>query len=107
MLGGRKRWASIACCRRVPERHLSSELLEKGRYKIMKGLFWLGLVLLVLGIAWRFVAIPQRERHGIEAGGASIGVEVKHDEKLPPWASGLLIAGGVVMMIAGGRQRAA
>ena len=71
----------------------------------MKGLFWLGLVVLILGVASLFVAVPQRERHGIEAGGASIGVEVKHDEKLPPWASGLMIAGGVALMIAGGRRR--
>jgi hypothetical protein len=71
----------------------------------MKALFWLGLVILILGIASLFVAIPQRERHGIEAGGASIGVELKHDEKLPPWASGLMIAGGVALMIAGGRRR--
>ena len=72
----------------------------------MKALFWLGLILLIVGVASLFVAFPQRERHGIEAGGASIGVEVKHDEKLPPWASGLLIAGGVVLMVAGGRRRA-
>ena len=71
----------------------------------MKALFWLGLVILILGIASLFVAIPQRERHGIEAGGASIGVELKHDEKLPPWASGLMIAGGVALMIAGSRRR--
>ena len=71
----------------------------------MKALFWLGLVILILGIASLFVAIPQRERHGIEAGGASIGVELKHDEKLPPWASGLMIAGGVALMIAGGKRR--
>jgi hypothetical protein len=71
----------------------------------MKGLFWLGLVVLILGVASLFVAVPQRERHGIEAGGASIGVEVKHDEKLPPWASALMIAGGVALMIAGGKRR--
>lgn len=72
----------------------------------MRGLFWLGVILVILGVASLFVAIPQRERHGIEAGGASIGVELKHDEKIPPWASALLVAGGAVLMIAGRGRRA-
>jgi hypothetical protein len=72
----------------------------------MKAIFWIGLVVLILGIASLFVAIPQRERHGIEAGGASIGMEIKHDEKLHPAFSALLIAGGAVLMIAGRGRKA-
>jgi len=72
----------------------------------MKALFWLGLVVLILGVASLFVAIPQREKHGISAGGAEIGVETRHDEKLSPVISGVLIAGGAALMIAGRGRRA-
>jgi hypothetical protein len=70
----------------------------------MKALFWVGLVILILGVGSLFIAIPQREKHGIEAGGASIGVETRHDEKIPPLYSGMMIAGGVALMIAGRRR---
>jgi hypothetical protein len=71
----------------------------------MKALFWIGLVILVLGVASLFVAIPQREKHGISAGGASIGMEIKHNEKVSPVISALLIGGGAVLMIAGRRRK--
>jgi hypothetical protein len=76
------------------------------RYEVqsMKALFWVGLVVLILGVVLLLVPIPQREKHGIEAGGASIGVETKHDEKVPPLYAGLMIAGGAVLMIAGRRR---
>ena len=72
----------------------------------MKALFWIGLLVLVLGIASLFVAIPQRERHGVSAGGASVGMEIKHEEKVSPVISAVLIAGGAVLMIAGRGRRA-
>jgi hypothetical protein len=71
----------------------------------MKILFWVGLVVLVLGIVSLFVAIPQKERHGVEIGGASVGVEVKNDQKVSPIISAILIAGGAGMMIAAGTSR--
>jgi hypothetical protein len=67
----------------------------------MKGLFWLGLVLVVLGIASLVVPIPHSEREGVKVGGASIGVETKHQEKVSPIISAVLIAAGAGMMIAG------
>ena len=72
----------------------------------MKALFWFGLLVLVLGIASLFVAIPRSEREGIRAGNVDIGVQMKHSEKVSPVVTVILIAGGIGMMIAGGRGRA-
>ncbi len=72
----------------------------------MKALFWLGLLVLALGIASLFVAIPRSEREGIRAGNVDIGVQMKHNEKVSPVVTVILIAGGIGMMIAGGRGRA-
>jgi hypothetical protein len=70
----------------------------------MRILFWAGLVVLVLGILSFFVAVPKHDRHGVSVGGASVGIDLKHNERLPPWAGGIMIAGGIFMMISG-RQR--
>ena len=67
----------------------------------MKGLFWIGLVLLILGVASLFVPIPHSEREGVKVGGASVGIETKHQEKVSPVISVVLIAAGAGMMIAG------
>ena len=71
----------------------------------MRVLFWAGLVVLILGIASLFIAVPQRETHGIRAGDVSIGVQTQHDQKVSPIVSAVMIVGGVSMMIAGGRAR--
>ena len=73
----------------------------------MKILLVLGLIVLVLGICSFFVPIPRHESEGIKVGDATFGVQVKHEEHLPPWVGGVLIAGGIAMMIAGGRGKAA
>ena len=67
----------------------------------MKPLFVIGIVILVVGVASLFIAIPQRQRHGVEAGGLSIGVETVDRQKVHPAISAVLIAGGVALMIAG------
>lgn len=67
----------------------------------MKGLFVLGTVLLILGLVSLVVPIPHNERSGVKVGGASIGVETRHDEKVSPIISVVLIAAGAGMMIAG------
>ena len=41
----------------------------------MKPLFWVGLVLLILGLASLVIAVPRNEREGIKVGGVSVGVE--------------------------------
>lgn len=71
----------------------------------MRILFMIGLILLILGLASLFVPIPQRERHGIEAGNLSIGVETVRREKVHPAVSGVLIFSGAVLMIASRRRK--
>ena len=70
----------------------------------MKPLFWIGLVVLILGLASLVIPIPSNERQGLEAGGVSIGVEVRTEEKVSPILSAVMILGGLGAM-AVGRQR--
>jgi hypothetical protein len=72
----------------------------------MKMLFWVGLVVLILGIASFLVPMPHSENHGIKAGDMSIGVQTTHNEKVSQIISAVLVLGGAGMMIAGGRGRA-
>ncbi|MBZ5531974.1 MAG: hypothetical protein LAO20_11135 [Acidobacteriia bacterium] len=67
----------------------------------MKNLFWIGVVLLVLGVASLFIPLPHTEREGMKAGGISLGIETRHEEKLPPIVSGLMMVAGAGLMIAG------
>jgi hypothetical protein len=71
----------------------------------VKGLLWIGVVVLVLGIASLFVPIPHSERQGIKAGNIDIGVQTQHSENVSPIVSAVLISGGIGMMIAGSRRR--
>jgi len=71
----------------------------------MKLLFWIGLVVLILGIASLIVPIPHNERNGLTVGGVSLGVETRHEEKLSPALSAVLILGGLGTMAAGGRRK--
>jgi hypothetical protein len=70
----------------------------------MKPLMVVGILLLVLGIASLFVPIPHNENQGISAGDMHIGVQVRHDEKVSPIISAVLIIGGVGLMVAGKRK---
>ena len=67
----------------------------------VKALFWIGAVVLVLGIASLVVPIPRNERDGIKIGGLSVGVETLHDEKVSPYLSAVMILGGIGTMVAG------
>ena len=71
----------------------------------MRALFIAGIVVLVIGIASFFVSVPVKQKHSMKAGPVSLGVETTDYEKLPPAVSGVLIAAGAVMMIAGGKRR--
>jgi hypothetical protein len=66
----------------------------------MRFLFWVGVIFVVLGIASLVVPIPHTEHSGVKVGGASIGIETRHDEKVSPIVSAVLIAAGAGMMIA-------
>ena len=67
----------------------------------MKQLFWIGLVLIVLGFASLVIPVPHSEREGISAGGMSMGIQTQHSEKVSPIISAVLLLGGIGMMIAG------
>jgi hypothetical protein len=67
----------------------------------MKPLFWVGIVLLVIGVASLVIPIPRTQRDGISAGGMSMSVETKHSERVSPVISAVLILAGAGMLIAG------
>ncbi len=70
----------------------------------MKGLFFVGLIVLILGLVSLVVPIPQREREGISIGGVSLGVETRHEETDHPALSAVMILGGFGAMAAGKRK---
>jgi hypothetical protein len=67
----------------------------------MKGLFVIGLLVLVLGIASLIIPIPRTEKNGISVGDVSLGVTTQHNEKIHPAISAVMIVGGMVCMAAG------
>jgi len=71
----------------------------------MKALFWIGIVVLLLGIVTLFVPIPRSEREGFKAGGVTIGIETQRSEKIPPIISGVMILAGAGMLITGKKLR--
>lgn len=71
----------------------------------MRALLIAGLILLVLGVASLFVAVPYKERHKVEAGPISLGVTTTDSRKLPPAVSAILIVAGAGLMVAGARGK--
>ena len=67
----------------------------------MKALFWIGLVVLILGIVSLVVPIPHSDREGVTVGGVSLGVETRHEEKVHPVLSAVMILGGLGAIAAG------
>ncbi len=65
----------------------------------MKQLFWVGMVLIVLGLASLVIPLPHSERDGISAGGVSLGIQTQHSETVSPIISAVLIVGGAGLMI--------
>ena len=70
----------------------------------MKALFWIGLLVLILGVVSLAVPIPRSERSGVSVGGVSVGIETRHDERTPPVVSAAMILVGAGLMIAGKRK---
>ena len=66
-------------------------------------MLFVGLILVVLGIASLVVPVPHSEMQGIKAGDVSIGVQTTHNERVSPLISAVLIAGGIALSIAGAR----
>jgi hypothetical protein len=73
----------------------------------MKMFQYAGLLLLVLGIASLVVPIPHSENQGIKIGDAGIDVQTTHSERVSPVISVVLIAGGIVLALAGARSTSA
>jgi hypothetical protein len=71
----------------------------------MKILLFIGLLMVVLGIASLIVPIPRSETQGIKIGDTNIGVQTSHSERVSPIISVVLIAGGISLAIAGARTR--
>jgi hypothetical protein len=71
----------------------------------MKTLLYAGLLLIVLGIASFVVPIPHTETEGIKVGGANLGIQTSHSERVSPIISIVLIAGGIALSIAGTRAK--
>ncbi len=67
----------------------------------MKAVLVVGLIILVLGILSFFVGIPRTDTTGIKIGGASVGVQTRHTERLPEAASIALVVGGIVLIAVG------
>lgn len=70
----------------------------------MKALFWIGLAVLMLGVASLVVPIPHNQRSAVGIGDVSLTVGTRTEEKVPPALSGVLVICGVGAMIAGKRK---
>jgi hypothetical protein len=70
----------------------------------MRALLWVGLVVLILGLASLVVPIPRTDRESLTVAGVSLGVEAQHQEKLSPALSAVMILGGLGAMAAGRRK---
>ncbi|MGB6386976.1 MAG: hypothetical protein WBD25_21735 [Terriglobales bacterium] len=71
----------------------------------MKMLLYVGLLLIVLGIASLIVSIPHSQTEGIKIGNTNLGVQTSHSERVSPIVSIVLIAGGIALSMAGARSR--
>jgi hypothetical protein len=70
----------------------------------MKALFAIGLIILALGILSFFIPVPHTEHHGVDVGGAHIGVDTQSSNSLPPAASIALVVVGAGLAYAGKRS---
>jgi hypothetical protein len=71
----------------------------------MKILLFAGIILIVLGVASLVVPLPHTQTEGVKIGGASLGVQTTHSERVSPIISAVLIAGGIALSIGGARSR--
>ena len=73
----------------------------------MKGLFLIGLIVLILGVASFLVPIPHSETQGIKAGdvitmiAGAPAANTQHSEKLNPIIGVVMVVAGAGLMIAG------
>jgi hypothetical protein len=67
----------------------------------MKTRFWIGVAIVVLGLASLFVSVPHKEKRQVSAGGLSIGVELQRPEGVPRVVSFVLVVVGGALIITG------
>ena len=70
----------------------------------MKALFNIGIIVLVLGFLSLFVPIPHNDKNSFNVGDVTMSLSTKHDEKISPIVSAVLVLGGVGLMIGGSRK---
>jgi len=70
----------------------------------MKALSLVGALLLILGILSFIIPVPHQEKHGVKIGDAKFSIQTESSEKLPPAVGIVLVAGGVIALIAGLRK---
>ena len=70
----------------------------------MKSVVTLGFILVLLGVVSFIIPIRQRENHGVKVGNAKIGILTESSEKLPPVVGISLLAGGILVLVAGTRR---
>ena len=70
----------------------------------MKPLFYIGLLVVILGLISLVVPINRRSREGIDIGGVALRVETRREERIHPVISAALILGGLGAMAAGKRR---
>ena len=70
----------------------------------MKALSVVGVLLLVLGILSFIIPVPHQEKHGVKIGDAKFSIQTESSEKLPPAVGIVMVAGGVVALVAGMRK---
>jgi predicted MFS family arabinose efflux permease len=75
--------------------------LKEKRATSMKTKFWVGAVLVVLGLASLFISVPRKEERKISAGDLSIGVQLQRRDRVPPVIGIVLIAVGGALILTG------
>lgn len=74
----------------------------------MKSLSWAGVLVIVLGVVILiFQGVTYNKRKNVaQLGGLRVTTTQRQRVDLPPIVGGLIIVGGIVLLVAGSRQKA-
>lgn len=70
----------------------------------MRAAVWAGIALIIVGVALFLRGGFTRREQVLDVGPLSVSAEER--QAVPPWVSGLIVAGGVLLVAAGMRQKA-
>ena len=70
----------------------------------MRASVWVGIALIVAGVVVYLRGGITRKKEVLDVG--PLEVSTTEREQIPPWIAGLVVAGGVVLVAAGMRQKA-